>query len=203
MTSLLFNTLSRLVIHRFLSQEQVFLQSMAAVTVCSDFGAFPPSKICHCFYFFALYLSWSGGIGCYDHIFFFNVEFRARFFTLLFHSHQQSHSSSLSAIKTVSSAYLRLLIFLPAILIPACDLSSLAFHMLCSVCKLNMQGDNIQPWCTTFPNWKQSIVHPQLMSMLLLDIHTGFSGDRWGDLALPSLRIFHSLLGSTQSKALA
>ena len=36
-------------------------------------------------------------------------------------------SSSLSAIRLVSSAYLRLLIFLPAILIPACDSSSPAF----------------------------------------------------------------------------
>ena len=38
-------------------------------------------------------------------------------------------SSSLSAIRVVSSAYLRLLIFLPAVLIPACASSSLAFHM--------------------------------------------------------------------------
>ena len=36
-------------------------------------------------------------------------------------------SSSLSAIKVVSSAYLRLLIFLPAILIPACASSSPVF----------------------------------------------------------------------------
>ena len=41
-------------------------------------------------------------------------------------------SSSLSAIRVVSSAYLRLLIFLPAILIPACVSSSLAFHMMYS-----------------------------------------------------------------------
>ena len=39
-------------------------------------------------------------------------------------------SSSLSAISVVSSAYLWLLIFLPAILILACALSSLAFHMM-------------------------------------------------------------------------
>ena len=38
--------------------------------------------------------------------------------------------SSLSALRGVSSAYLRLLIFLPAILIAACDSSSLAFHMM-------------------------------------------------------------------------
>jgi len=42
-------------------------------------------------------------------------------------------SSSLSAIRVVSSAYLRLLIFLLAILIPACDSSSLAFCMMYSV----------------------------------------------------------------------
>ena len=53
--------------------------------------------------------------------------------------------SSLSAIRVASSAYLRLLIFLPAILIPACDSSSLAFQMMYSAYKLNKQGDNIQP----------------------------------------------------------
>ena len=42
------------------------------------------------------------------------------------------NSSLLSAIKVVSSAYLRLLIFLLAILIPACASSSPAFHMIYS-----------------------------------------------------------------------
>ena len=41
-------------------------------------------------------------------------------------------SSLFSAIRVVSSAYLRLLIFLPAVLIPACASSSLAFHMMYS-----------------------------------------------------------------------
>ena len=41
-------------------------------------------------------------------------------------------SSWLSAIKVVSSAYQRLLIFLLAIFIPACDSSSLAFCMMYS-----------------------------------------------------------------------
>ena len=54
-------------------------------------------------------------------------------------------SSSLYAIGVVSAAYLRLLIFLPEILIPACTSSSPAFHMMCSAYKLNKQGDNIQP----------------------------------------------------------
>ena len=41
-------------------------------------------------------------------------------------------SSSISAIRVVSTAYLRLLIFLPAILIPACASSSLVFCMMYS-----------------------------------------------------------------------
>ena len=54
-------------------------------------------------------------------------------------------SLSLSAIRVVSSAYLKLLIFLPAIFIPACASSSPAFLMMYSAYKLNKQGDNIQP----------------------------------------------------------
>ena len=66
--------------------------------------------------------------------------------------------SSLSAIRVVSSAYLRLLIFLPAILIPACASSIPAFHMMYSAYKLNKQSDNTQPWLTSFPIWNQSVV---------------------------------------------
>ena len=58
----------------------------------------------------------------------------------------------------VSSAYLRLLIFLPAVLILACASSSPAFLMKYSAYKLNKQGDNIQPRRTTFPIWNQYIV---------------------------------------------
>ena len=54
-------------------------------------------------------------------------------------------SSLLSSIRVVSSAYLRLLIFLPVILIPVCASSSLEFHRMYSSYKLNKQGDNIQP----------------------------------------------------------
>ena len=67
-------------------------------------------------------------------------------------------SSLLSAIRVVSSAYLKLLVFLPAILILACASSSLAFHTMYSVYKLNKQGDNTQPWRTPFPILNQSVV---------------------------------------------
>ena len=67
-------------------------------------------------------------------------------------------SSSLSAVRVVSSAYLNLLIFLLAILIPACASSSPAFCKVYSAYKLSKQGDNIQPWRTPFPIWNQSVV---------------------------------------------
>ena len=67
-------------------------------------------------------------------------------------------SSSLSAIRVMSSAYLRLLLFLPAILIPDCASSSPVFLVMCSACKLNKQGENTQPWRTPFPIWDQSVV---------------------------------------------
>ena len=65
-------------------------------------------------------------------------------------------TSSLSAVRIVSSAYLRLLIFHLAILITA--LFSLAFSMTYSAYKLNKQGNNTQPWCTAFPIVNQSVV---------------------------------------------
>ena len=68
-------------------------------------------------------------------------------------------SSSLSATRVVSSAYLRLLIFLPAILIPACAYSSPVFLMMYCAYKLNNQGDNTQHWCTPFPVWNQLLFH--------------------------------------------
>ena len=68
-------------------------------------------------------------------------------------------SSLLSGIRVASSAYLRLLIFLLAILIPACASSSLGFLMMYSAYKLNKQGDtalmypfpNLEPvYCSMF-----------------------------------------------------
>ena len=68
-----------------------------------------------------------------------------------------SYSSS-SVISVVLSAYLRLLIFLPKILILVCTSTSLAFCMMYSAHKLNKQGDNMQPWCTPFLIWNQSVI---------------------------------------------
>ena len=60
-------------------------------------------------------------------------------------------SSSLSAIRLVSSAYLRLLIFLPAILIPAWASSSLAFRMTYSApTSLRIMLFKVQPYCSIY-----------------------------------------------------
>ena len=125
---------------------------MVAVTICSE------NKKCHCFHFLPFYLPWTDGTRCH-YLSFWYVEFQASLSLSSFTFIKRLFSSySLSAIKEVLSAYLRLLIFLPTILIPACDLSSPAFHMMYSACKLNKQGDNIQPWCIPFLILNQSIV---------------------------------------------
>ena len=86
------------------------------------------------------------------------------------------NSSLLAAIRVLSSAYLRLLIFLPAILIPACASSSLKFHMMYSAYKLNKQGDSTQPRCIPSPVWNQSVV--PCPALFLCELHTVFSGGR-------------------------
>ena len=111
-------------------------------------------------------------------------------------------SSSLSAIRVLSSAYLRLLIFLPAILIPACASSSPAFLMMYSACKLNKQGDNIQPWRTPFPIWNQSVVPCPILTVASWPAYRFLKRQvRWSGSPI-SWRIFQSLLWPTQSKAL-
>ena len=104
----------------------LWLQSLSTVIL-------EPKKIkCHCFPGFPIYLPWSDGTTCHDLSFLmlsFKLDFSLSSFPFI---KRLFSSSSLSAIRVVSSAYLRFLIFLPAILIPACASSSLAFHTMCS-----------------------------------------------------------------------
>ena len=74
---------------------------------------------------------------------FWMLNFKPTFSLSYFSFIKRLFSSSLSAIRVVSSAYLRLLIFLLAILIPACASSSPVFLMMYFAYKLNKQGDNI------------------------------------------------------------
>ena len=68
-------------------------------------------------------------------------------------------SSLLSVIRVVSIICISEVIDIsPTVLIPACVSSSPAFLTMCAAYKVNKQGDSIQPWCTPFPIWNQSIV---------------------------------------------
>ena len=142
----------------------------------SDFGA-QKNKVCHCLHCFHIYLPWSDGTRCHD-LRFLNVEFKPAFslssFTFI---KRLFSSSSFSAIRVVSSAYLRLLIFVPEILVPACASSRWTFLMMYSAYKLNKQGDNIQPWLTPFPIWDQSFVPCPVLTVGCWH-DADFSGDR-------------------------
>ena len=74
---------------------------MAAITICSDFGA-QKNKVWHCFHCFPIYFPWNDGIGCHD-LSFLNVELKPTFslssFTLI---KRLLSSSSLSAMRVVA-----------------------------------------------------------------------------------------------------
>ena len=150
MMSLLFSMLSRLII-AFLPRSKCllisWLQSPSAVIL-------EPKKIKSLIVFIVSQSICHGIMGLDAMIFvFWMLSFKPTFSLSSFTFIKRLFSSpSLSAIRMVLSAYLRWLIFLPAILITAYASSSLAFRMMCSAYKLNKQGD--KPWHTPFPIWK-------------------------------------------------
>ena len=120
---------------------------MAAVTTCNDFGAQKTIK--------SVIVSIVSPSVCHQVmgpdtmiLVIWMLSFKPTFSLSSFTFIKRLFSSSLSAITVVSSAYLRLLIFLLEILIPACDSSHTAFLMMYSAYKLNKEGGNIQPWHT-------------------------------------------------------
>ena len=74
-------------------------------------------------------------------------------------------SSLLSAIREVSSVYLKLLKFLLLILIAACKSSSPAFLTMYSAYRLNKLGDSRQPCCTLFPILNPSVVLYRILTV--------------------------------------
>ena len=164
---------------------------MAAVTVCSDFGAWE-NKICYC-------ATFPPSI-CHEVmqpnttiLVFSMLSFKPAFplssFTLI---KRLFSSSSLSAIKVVSSAYLRLLIFLLAILIPACDSSSLAFHMM------YLQCDNIKPCHTPFSTLNQSVVSYLVLSVASWPSYRFLRREvRWSGMPMnfPQFIVIHTVKG--------
>ena len=121
----------------------VFLISWLSSPSIVIFGA-QENKICTAFTFSPSICHEVVGTICHD-LSVLNVGFQAAFSLSSTLIKRLLSSSLLSSIRVVSSAYLRLLVFLPEILIPACDSFTLAFCMMYSACKLNKQHDSIQP----------------------------------------------------------
>ena len=105
--SLLFNTL---IFHSFSSKEQMSFNFLAVDTIRRGFGA-QENKICHCFHLFSFCLPWSDGTGC-DDLSFLELSFQQAFKLSSFSLTERLFSSLLSAIRVVSCASLRLLVFL-------------------------------------------------------------------------------------------
>ena len=149
---------------------------MAAFTICSDFGA-QGNEVCHYFHCCPV---------CHEVmaldamiLVFWMLSFKPAFSVSSFTFIKRFFRFSLlSAIKFVSSPYLRLLIFILAILIPSFASSSLAFHKIYSSYKLKKQGDNIQRWHTPFPIANQSVVPCLVLTFASWNLHTGFTGGR-------------------------
>ena len=198
--SLLFNMFSRLVI-TFLPRSKhlliSWLQSPSAVILE------PPQKSLPLFpHLFPMrwweQMPWSSFSEC------FKPTFSLSSFTFI---KRLFSSSSLYAIKVVSSAYLRSLIFPPAILIPACASSSPVFHMMHSLALpffgTGMKNDLFQScghcwvfhWhieCSTFTasscriwNSSSGISSPSLALFIVmlpkapLTSHSRMSNSRW------------------------
>ena len=144
--SLLFNTLSGFVID-FLQEAVVFWLHGCRHRL-QWFWA-QGEELCHCFHLLPFYLPWSDGADArvLDFLFSLKPALSLASFTLI---RRLFSSSSLSAIRVVSSAHLRLLMFLPPILVPACNSPSPAFLMMCSVYRLNGQDDSRQPCRAAF-----------------------------------------------------
>ena len=126
---LLVNMLSRLVITFFPRSKRLlvsWLQSPSAVILE------PPKIVWHCFHWFPIYLPCSDGTGCH-HFGFLMLDFKPAVSLSSFTFIKRLFSSSLpSAIRVVSSAYLRLLIFLLAILIQLCFIQpGISHDVLC------------------------------------------------------------------------
>ena len=153
--SLLFNILSMLVI-AFLPRRK-HLNFMAAVTICSDFGA-QENKICNCLHFCPSI--WHEVMGPDAKILvFWKVSFKPAFHFPL------SHSSRSSLVPLYflplkwyylhiwSCWYFSWQSWFQLVIHQASYFTWYILHIL------NKLGDNIQPFCTSLPILAQSVVH--------------------------------------------
>jgi len=101
-----------------------------------------------------------------DAMIFFELSFKPAFSLSSFNFFMRLFSSSLSAIKVLSSAYLRwfghnvgviciseVIDIFPGKLDSSLCFIQPAFHMMYTAYKFKKQSDNTQPWLTPFPVW--------------------------------------------------
>ena len=169
---------------------------MAAVTICSVFEA-PKIKSLFSLFSHIFAIKWWGQNAMI--LVFWILSFKPTF-SLSFTFKRLFSSYSFLAIRVVLSSYLRLLIFLPVILIPACASSSPAFLMMYSVYKLYKQGYNIHPWRTPFLIWNQSVVpRPVLTAASWLTYRFLRRQVRWSGIPIlnnfPQFIVIHTAKG--------
>ena len=123
------------------------------------------------------------------------LDFWILSFTLLFHFHQEAfqflftlcHKGGVICISEVIDIS-------PGNLDSSCASSSPAFLMMYPAYKLNKQGDNIQPWCTPFPIWNQSIVPCLVLTVASWTAYRSLRRQlRWSGILI-CLRIFQFVL---------
>ena len=160
--SLLFKILCRFVI-AFLPRRKHLLISWLQ-SLFSDFGV-QENKVCHCFFFALIYLPRNDETRCHD-LNFWMLSFKLAF-----------SLSSITLIKTLFSSSLLSAISVHIICVSEVadiSLGNLDFslwviqpsisHDVLS-CKLNNEGDNIQPWHIPFPILNQSVVPCKVLTV--------------------------------------
>ena len=116
----------------------------------------------------------------------FKPAFSLTFFTFI---KRLFRSASLSAIRVASSAYLRLLLFLLAALIPACESSSHAFYMMYFA---------VQPQHILFPILNQIIVPSPVLTFASWPAHRFLKRQVWYSHLLknfPQFVVIHTVNG--------
>ena len=171
---------------------------MTSVTICSDFGT-QESKVYHCFHFspsICHEVMGPDAIMLVSWMLNFKLPFSLSSFNFI---KRLFYSSSLSAIRVLSSSYLGCWYFSWQSWFQACVSSSPEFHMMYSACKLNKQGDNIQSYAYSFPNLEPVccfMPHSNCCLLTCIQVSQETGKVVWYVI---SLRIFHSLLWFTHS----
>ena len=180
---------------------------MAAVTIYSDLGA-QKNKVCHWFHCFSPICHEVMGPD----------DIILVFWMLSFHSTLKKPTFSLSSFTFIKRLFSSSLLAAKSAVICISEVGicpssldsslciiqlHLVFLMMYSAWKLNKQGYNIQPRHTPFPICNQSALPSPVVIIASLPAYR-FLRRQVRLSGIPvSFRIFHSLIWSTQSKALA